>query len=136
ACAEETSDATAVATAIISLRQNIANPPRRIYAPCLLRVIVEQRIRSHLIDEGLAIGVDILLLVGRTTDDLCRLSIPFPVYLKPGLRFRKHRIVELGSLPGGAGVGADLDLRDLSVAAPRKARDAIISRPDLHHSGG
>src|SRR5260221_13892374 len=118
------------------LCKNIANPSSRIDAPGLLRVVVKQRIRSHLIDKGLAIRLDIPLFVRRTTDDLCVLAIPFPVRLKPGLRLRQDWMVQLRLPPGLAAIRADLDFLDLAVAAPGQARNAIISGPDLHHSGG
>src|SRR5260370_18831993 len=125
-----------IAPAMTFLCQDIADPPSRIDAPGLLRVVVKQRVRPHLIDEGRAIRLDIALFVRRTTDNLCGLAIPFPIHLKPGLRLRQHRMVQLRLLPGFAGVSADLDLYDLAVTAPGQTRNAIISRPDLHHSGG
>src|ERR1700726_4570315 len=118
------------------LCKNIANPPCTIDAPGLLRVVVKQRIRAHLIDKRFAIRLDIPLFVCRATHDLCGFAVPYPVHLKPGLRFRQHGMVQLRLFPGFGAVGADLDLRYLAMAAPGQTRDAIISGPDLHRSGG
>src|ERR1700730_4493319 len=109
------------------LCKNIANPPCTIDAPGLLRVVVKQRIRAHLIDKRFAIRLDIPLFVCRATHDLCGFAVPYPVHLKPGLRFRQHGMVQLRLFPGFGAVGADLDLRDLAMAAPGQTRDAIIS---------
>ena len=48
-------------------------------------MVVKQRVRPHLVDKGLAIGLDIPFLVRRAADDLRRVAVPNPVHLKTGL---------------------------------------------------
>src|SRR4051812_8264960 len=117
------------------LRQDIANHPCAVDAPGLLRVVVKQRVGSHLRDEGRAVGLDVSLLVRGAADDLGRLAAPYPVDLESCLRFRQRRPVQARFSPGSGAIGADLHLADLPVTAPGQPCHAIIAGLDLHRSG-
>src|SRR5450432_543124 len=59
---DETMPATTAAKTVLG--KDIANPPRRIDAPGLLRIVVKQRIRPHLRDKRRAVWLNIAHFVG------------------------------------------------------------------------
>src|SRR5690606_17746294 len=81
------------AVTIRFLGENIANPPLRVHAPRLLGVVVKQGIRTHLVDECLAVRLHVVLLISRAADDLGGLAIPNPVHLKPSLGLGQYRLI-------------------------------------------
>src|SRR5262245_32695577 len=92
------------------LVKDIANPPGLVDAPGRLRVVVKKRVGPHRGDEGLPVGLDIALFVGRAADDPGRPAVPGPIHLKARLRLRQHRQIELCLLPAPGAIGRDLDL--------------------------
>src|SRR6478672_5383509 len=101
---------TRLATTLLG--EDIAYSPGLVDAPGLLRVVVEQRVRPHLRDEGVAVRLNIALLVGGPTDDLGGLAVPIPIDLKADLCLRQDGMIQLCRLPAVRAVGADFHRRD------------------------
>ncbi|AHY54044.1 hypothetical protein BJS_08737 [Bradyrhizobium japonicum SEMIA 5079] len=95
---------------------------------------MKQRVGPHRSDEGLPVRLNVALVVGRTAHDFCRLAVPHPIHLEAHLRLGQHRLAQLRGLPRPGAVGGDLDLGDLAMPAPGKARDAVIAGLNLHHA--
>src|SRR6185503_7507982 len=53
-----------------------------------------------------------------TAHDFRRTTVPFPGVTEARKRFREHRLLQRGRLPGAPTVGADIDATDHTAAAP------------------
>src|SRR5437667_8213907 len=67
------------------------------------------------------------LIVGATGLQHRLFSVPCPVEIEPGMRHRKHRILDSSFLPGFAAIDGYVYLMDLAPTRPREPGNLVIA---------